>query len=55
MKLHQTNESVEEAMFVACCHDHMLHRTGLLTEAQVRGSKATKVAYWVAGRGTGPR
>ena len=21
-------------------HDHMLHRTGLLTEAQVRGSKA---------------
>ena len=23
-------------------HDHMLHRTGLLTEAQVRGSKATE-------------
>ena len=33
-----------------CCgqmqnaHDHMLHRTGLWTEAQVRGSKATEVA-----------
>ena len=23
-------------------HDHMLHRTGLWTEAQVRGSKATE-------------
>ena len=25
-------------------HDHMLHRTGLLTEAKVRGRKATEAA-----------
>ena len=27
---------------MGCEHNHMLHRTGLLTEAQVRGSKATE-------------
>ena len=29
-------------LFIPLDHDHMLHRTGLLTEVQVRGSKATE-------------
>ena len=32
-------------VYMSLKHDHMLHRTGLLTEAQVRGSKATVVCY----------
>ena len=36
------NPSLLNRLEVVPGHDHMLHRTGLWTEAQVRGSKATE-------------